>query len=334
MLTVIRGKVSRGEIAFRPPAVLGRSREADLTVAHPMISRQHCELYEVDGLLMVRDLGSLNGTVVGEQRVVEAALCPDDCFSVGPLTFQVQYEYSGDREATPPPKLAEPGAAQAPTGEPAPTGPPVFSEITPPEEPRPTLDDGPWANPMADEDDGPWANAMPAEGEPEFVPTPDAGPAAKPSRRGRVMEPTLRDTAGGSSDDDPEENGGREAEADDAREGPVAAKASQPKTEKRGWKLWPFGRKPSKARESESPAAEAQADAADAEGPEEAAVAPAPAMPGTPDAPQDAAVADFLAEPPESEEAEEAESDDQAAPARADDDHEDDAFDDFLKGLQ
>ena len=81
--------------------MIGRSREADLTIAHPMISRRHCEVFEVDGLLMVRDLGSLNGTLVGGQRVKQSPLPPDAEFTVGPLTFRAQYNYAGDRHALP-----------------------------------------------------------------------------------------------------------------------------------------------------------------------------------------------------------------------------------------
>jgi predicted component of type VI protein secretion system len=93
------------------PTVIGRSREATLTIAHPMISRRHCEVYEADGLLMVRDLGSLNGTVVGGQRIKEAPLPPDGEFSIGPLTFRAQYHYDGKLDGLPAPVLAEREAA-------------------------------------------------------------------------------------------------------------------------------------------------------------------------------------------------------------------------------
>ena len=62
-LVIVGGKANKGPISLKLPTVIGRSREADLTVAHPMISRQHCRLFEVDGLLKIRDLGSLNGHV-------------------------------------------------------------------------------------------------------------------------------------------------------------------------------------------------------------------------------------------------------------------------------
>ncbi|MFH1265802.1 MAG: FHA domain-containing protein, partial [Planctomycetota bacterium] len=60
-LVIVGGKANKSQVSVKLPTVIGRSREADLTVAHPMISRKHCELYEVDGLVRIRDLGSLNG---------------------------------------------------------------------------------------------------------------------------------------------------------------------------------------------------------------------------------------------------------------------------------
>jgi len=110
-LTVVGGKASKSVIPLKLPTIIGRSREAELTIAHPMISRQHCQIFEKDGLLWIRDMGSLNGTVVQGQRVKESPLPPDREFTVGPLTFRPQYEYKGDLAAVPPPVLAEEGAA-------------------------------------------------------------------------------------------------------------------------------------------------------------------------------------------------------------------------------
>ena len=106
-LIVVGGKASKGIISLKLPTVVGRSREADLTVAHPMISRRHAELFEAAGLLMIRDLGSLNGTVIEGRRIKEAPLPPDTEFTIGPLTFQAKYEYQGDLSKLPAPVLAE-----------------------------------------------------------------------------------------------------------------------------------------------------------------------------------------------------------------------------------
>jgi predicted component of type VI protein secretion system len=79
------------------PAVIGRSRSTDVRLGNPLVSRQHCEVFEADGMLMVRDLGSLNGTFVGDTRIAEQAmpLNPGDQFSVGPVTFRAEYGRGG-----------------------------------------------------------------------------------------------------------------------------------------------------------------------------------------------------------------------------------------------
>ena len=87
-LIVVGGKASKKSIPLKLPTVVGRSRKAGLTIAHPMVSRQHCEVFESNGLLMVRDLKSLNGTMVGSQRIKEAPLPPDAELTIGPITFR------------------------------------------------------------------------------------------------------------------------------------------------------------------------------------------------------------------------------------------------------
>ncbi|MEN6457872.1 MAG: FHA domain-containing protein [Thermoguttaceae bacterium] len=104
-LLVVAGKASKGSISLKLPTVIGRAKDATLTVAHRMISRKHCEIYEVDGLLMIRDLGSLNGTVVDKQRIKVAPLPPDGQFSIGPLTFKAEYQYDGPLDKLPAPVL-------------------------------------------------------------------------------------------------------------------------------------------------------------------------------------------------------------------------------------
>ncbi|NIL95728.1 MAG: FHA domain-containing protein, partial [Planctomycetales bacterium] len=71
------------------PMTIGRGREADLTIAHPMISRLHCELYVADGALCIRDLGSLNGTFVGDEQISEASLESGDELIIGSAHFKV-----------------------------------------------------------------------------------------------------------------------------------------------------------------------------------------------------------------------------------------------------
>ena len=112
-LLVVVGKTTKREVELKLPAVLGRSRQADVTVAHPLISRRHCEISENNGLLLLRDLASLNGTMIGGRRIEVAPLLPDAEFAIGTLTFRVLYEYDGDLESIPATRFAE--EVQSPT---------------------------------------------------------------------------------------------------------------------------------------------------------------------------------------------------------------------------
>ena len=85
--------VSHGSIVMeRLPAVLGRNGHADVRLDDPCVSRVHCEVSDLNGTLVVRDLGSKHGTYVNWQKVTQAPLLPGDRLTVGVSSFEVQYE--------------------------------------------------------------------------------------------------------------------------------------------------------------------------------------------------------------------------------------------------
>lgn len=94
-LVVVGGKANRSEVKLKLPTMIGRGRDADLTVAHATVSRHHCLIFELDGALVVRDNGSLNGTVVDGKRIQESVLMPGQTLTIGPLTFRAEYEHNG-----------------------------------------------------------------------------------------------------------------------------------------------------------------------------------------------------------------------------------------------
>ncbi len=51
------------------PVIIGRGKDATFTIKHPLLSREHCEVFEENGAVQVRDLDSLNGTFVDDSRV-------------------------------------------------------------------------------------------------------------------------------------------------------------------------------------------------------------------------------------------------------------------------
>src|SRR5690349_24101980 len=71
--------------------VVGRKEDCDLRLEHKSVSKMHCVLVKTDGLLMLRDLGSTNGTRVNGTRVRRAALLPNDKLSVANFHFKVLF---------------------------------------------------------------------------------------------------------------------------------------------------------------------------------------------------------------------------------------------------
>jgi pSer/pThr/pTyr-binding forkhead associated (FHA) protein len=69
--------------------VVGRREDCDLRLEHKSVSKIHCVLVKTDGLLMLRDLGSTNGTRVNGTRVRRAALLPNDQLSIASYKFRV-----------------------------------------------------------------------------------------------------------------------------------------------------------------------------------------------------------------------------------------------------
>ena len=95
-LVVVGGDAKAAEVTLKLPTVIGRGRDATLTLPHPLVSRQHCEIFESGGQLFVRDLGSLNGTYVANERVSEAPLPPGELLTVGTVTFRAVYDAGQD----------------------------------------------------------------------------------------------------------------------------------------------------------------------------------------------------------------------------------------------
>jgi pSer/pThr/pTyr-binding forkhead associated (FHA) protein len=98
-LIVVGGTTSTTEVKLRLPAVIGRGRSVQVTIPHSLVSRQHCEISESKGRLLVRDLDSMNGTYVGDERITEAILEPGALLTVGTVTFRAIYEIGTDDES-------------------------------------------------------------------------------------------------------------------------------------------------------------------------------------------------------------------------------------------
>jgi FHA domain-containing protein len=78
---VVNGK--RHSLGAEKPLVIGRSREADITVEDANVSRRHAEIRRDDGAYWIVDLGSTNGVELNGRKVDRAKLSHEDTVVVG-----------------------------------------------------------------------------------------------------------------------------------------------------------------------------------------------------------------------------------------------------------
>ncbi len=195
-LRVMQG-AKMGDTELALPVTIGRGRDAQMTLALPLVSRLHCEIYTEAEQIFVRDLGSTNGTSVGG-RVIEGptAVQHGELLTIGSTTFQLLSE-DCDPPAPVPTQAAEPTGLPEPEPflpepvafDPVPTDPteraPSPADAFPPAQPLPVqplpaqplpVQGGP-AAPLAPSQTAPTETA-PAAPAPTSLPT--ALPMAKP----------------------------------------------------------------------------------------------------------------------------------------------------------
>ena len=76
--------------------LVGRDDGCDVRLDHKSVSKLHCVLVVSDGVLLVRDVGSTNGTRVNGQRVRRATVLPGDQLSIAAFKYQLGF---GDEAA-------------------------------------------------------------------------------------------------------------------------------------------------------------------------------------------------------------------------------------------
>jgi len=91
VLQIVRGRSETNTLKLMDGVnSIGRHDDCLIRIRSAQVSRRHCELYEDKGALMVKDLGSSNGTYVNGKRVLgQQPLKPGDVISIGGVTFRV-----------------------------------------------------------------------------------------------------------------------------------------------------------------------------------------------------------------------------------------------------
>ncbi|MGK0442768.1 MAG: hypothetical protein ACJA0N_002587 [Pseudohongiellaceae bacterium] len=88
---VANGDWLKGQMfPLKQHTVLGRDSECDITIPGKHLSRRHAEIAISGNKLLVKDLGSSNGTFVNGKKVSEAELIPGDQIQFDVLTFTIE----------------------------------------------------------------------------------------------------------------------------------------------------------------------------------------------------------------------------------------------------
>jgi len=90
-LQVVRGRTEATSLRLIEGVnSIGRHDDCLIRIRSSQVSRRHCELFENEGRLIVRDLGSSNGTFVNGKRIgAQQVLNPGDVITVGGVTLRI-----------------------------------------------------------------------------------------------------------------------------------------------------------------------------------------------------------------------------------------------------
>jgi pSer/pThr/pTyr-binding forkhead associated (FHA) protein len=77
-------------ISIKEKVSIGRALDCDISILEPGLSRQHAELEIVDDELIIRDLGSSNGTYLNGDKVTQSVCRGGDVLQFERVKFTIQ----------------------------------------------------------------------------------------------------------------------------------------------------------------------------------------------------------------------------------------------------
>jgi predicted component of type VI protein secretion system len=109
-LVIVRGRSANQSVKLADGVTtVGRHDDCQLRIKSSQVSRRHCQLFEKKGMLLVKDLGSSNGTYVNGKRIQEQrVLEPGDEIMIGKVTLRVA-KLGQAIPHPPPPRAPRPG---------------------------------------------------------------------------------------------------------------------------------------------------------------------------------------------------------------------------------
>jgi len=93
--------------------VIGRQRNCDFRIPLESVSRRHCQVHCDNEGVILRDLGSRNGTLLNGMRMSheEQVLRPGDRIEIGPIAFVLQVDGQPDSDSL---RAQQPAAQESP----------------------------------------------------------------------------------------------------------------------------------------------------------------------------------------------------------------------------
>jgi len=91
-LVVLRGRSATTALKLGDGVTTaGRHDDCQLRIKSSEVSRRHCQFFEKNGLLLVKDLGSSNGTFLNGKKIEgQRVLEPGDELTIGPVKLRVE----------------------------------------------------------------------------------------------------------------------------------------------------------------------------------------------------------------------------------------------------
>ena len=115
-LQIVRGRSQSTQIKLVDGVnSIGRRDDCLIRIRSSQVSRRHCELFEREGKLVVRDLGSSNGTFVNGGRVHDQQVVkPGDVLTIGGVSLKVELlgQPVSSPPVAPPPPIEEADTAE------------------------------------------------------------------------------------------------------------------------------------------------------------------------------------------------------------------------------
>lgn len=91
-LVVLRGRSATTTLKLgEGVTTAGRHDECQLRIKSSEVSRRHCQFFEKNGMLLVKDMGSANGTLLNGKKIEgQRVLEPGDELTIGPVKLRVE----------------------------------------------------------------------------------------------------------------------------------------------------------------------------------------------------------------------------------------------------